>query len=166
VTLRLQVAAVRRMAEDTETTPAEEAEEEEEARRNQVRAGRNTHTDSCVPSTDTCERKRWRFSLQVYVRVDPAQQHWWWVFMRLRYAFMFATVFVVTAIYMLSIQSQLLLWVFYYSTKYAPRESSSQTRSFWSLSRYRWGDVVRHRSLVYPVFATLNRVHQAHPGFS
>jgi hypothetical protein len=55
---------------------------------------------------------------QVYVRVDPGQSNWWWVFMRLRYAFMFSTVFVVTAIYMLSIQSQLLLWVFYYSTKY------------------------------------------------
>jgi hypothetical protein len=72
------------------------------------------------------------------VRVDPAQQHWWWVFMRLRYAFMFATVFVVTAIYMLSIQSQLLLWVFYYSTKYAPRQSASHPSSFCSLSRCRW----------------------------
>jgi len=53
---------------------------------------------------------------QVYVRFLPswATYHsWWWTFLRLRYAFLFAMVFITAAIYMLSMQSQLLLRAFY-----------------------------------------------------
>lgn len=86
----------------------------------------------------------------------------WWVLMRLRYAFLFSMVFITSAIYMLSIQAQLLLWVLYYSTTQHLFIMSSYVDTVNNLSRCDCG-VYEHSILCMcmSILFSVNRCREA-----